>query len=470
MAGGGEWLAKFLYEQGLRGDDLKRMWAIGMRESGGNPTVDNAGMNRDGSTDYGLFQINGSAHGAWIKEKFGWSMEDMRDPVKNFTVMRWMSKNGKDLSAWGVANPDGTVTGWAANIGAEQRAKFTAMMNSQMSNFDATARKAGIKYVPGESSTQAPTAEGGGTSGGMNVDANGNPVNDKLNKRELSQEYGYAWRVIKDNPDLLNLFMQAFNDKTGQWTTKKFGLAIKETNWYKKNAEFARDAYVAEKTGGADWQADLQEAAQYVKAEAASLGLKLTPEQEAQYARKYIYQGWGDPARKSLMREELGGLIGTPGFEAADGTTETIANLKKIALQNGLVYDESYYVDATKQEAMGLKTAADLEMAMRQDAASKWPTYAEQIMAGANARSLASAYINTYATVMEKDPNGISLDDPTLRAAMTGVDEKGQFKQLGLWEFEQQLRSKDSWMDTKNGQDATASVGVGVLRRMGFLG
>lgn len=141
---GGKWLAQFLWNKGLRGETLKRMWAIGMRESGGNPGVDNSGMNRNGSVDYGLFQINDAAHSKDIRRKFGWSMNDLRDADKNFRVMSWMSKKGQDLSAWGVSNPDGSVTGWAASLSAAKRRQFESAMFSRMNEFDSYAHKAGL--------------------------------------------------------------------------------------------------------------------------------------------------------------------------------------------------------------------------------------------------------------------------------------------------------------------------------------
>lgn len=141
---GGTWLAQFLWNKGLRGETLKRMWAIGMRESGGSPGVDNSGMNRNGSVDYGLFQINDAAHAKDIRRKFGWSMEDLRDPNKNYRVMSWMSKKGQDLSAWGVSNPDGTVTGWAASLSAAKRRQFENAMFARMEDFTSFAHKAGL--------------------------------------------------------------------------------------------------------------------------------------------------------------------------------------------------------------------------------------------------------------------------------------------------------------------------------------
>jgi hypothetical protein len=119
---------------------------------------------------------------------------------------------------------------------------------------------------------------------------------------------------------------------------------------------------------------------------------------------------------------------------------------------------------------MGETTEADIIDGVRREAASYWPTYSEQIMAGSNARDLMGAYINTYARTMELDPNGIQLDDPVLRKALTVSDGKGGFTQAGLWDFEQSLRKEDKWKNTKQAQDEMSSVGVGILRRMGFVG
>lgn len=297
---------------------------------------------------------------------------------------------------------------------------------------------------------------------------------DRLSKKELAREYGYAWSLINSIPEIRDLFLEAFNNKDGQWTTKKFGQAIKETDWYGENAEYARNAMVAQALGGEDWQADLEEAAQRVQDEALRLGVTLTDEEMADYANRYIFEGWGTGVRGKFLTEALAEKIGTgSSAQEADflgGASGNAADsLKATAVNNGLQYDDAYYVDVARQIALGMTTLDDAQRRMREEAATKWPTYSEQILAGANARQLASSYINTYAKTMELDPMSISLDDPLLREAMTGVDDKGNFRQMGLWEFEQHLRSKPEWMETKQGMDQTVSVGAGILRRMGFL-
>jgi CHAP domain len=321
-----------------------------------------------------------------------------------------------------------------------------------------------------------PRAAGSKTEGtaGYESDESGvavEPVTpDKLNKRELAAEYGYAWRVIKANPELRALFMEAFNNEDGQWTEKKFGLAVKETDWYKNNAEYARNAFIAEKTGGADWQAQLEEANLKVADAALALGVTLTDAEKEDFARRYIYEGWNLLARGDLLQKELGARVGKDGAALAGSSANIADTLKQIAEANGVKYNDEYYADAARRVAIGVATAEDVQRQVREDAASAWPTYADRIMAGANVRDLASAYINTYAKAMEKDPYSIDLNDPKLRAAMTGVDEKGNFKPMGLWEFEQSLRKDPKWMDTKQAQDEVTNIGVGILKRMGFVG
>jgi len=53
---------------------------------------------------------------------------------------------------------------------------------------------------------------------------------------------------------------------------------------------------------------------------------------------------------------------------------------------------------------------------------------------------------------------------------MTGVDDKGNPKQMGLWEFETQLKSDPAWMKTKQATDTVSSIGTDILRKFGFLG
>lgn len=70
-----------------------------MAESGGVARMDNAGLNRDGSTDYGLMQIN-SIHADMV----GGNLELLRDPATNIKIAYSLSKHGTDWTPWSAYN------------------------------------------------------------------------------------------------------------------------------------------------------------------------------------------------------------------------------------------------------------------------------------------------------------------------------------------------------------------------------
>jgi hypothetical protein len=210
-----------------------------------------------------------------------------------------------------------------------------------------------------------------------------------------------------------------------------------------------------------------------VQAAAVQLGVwdQMSPQQRAAMAHRYIFEGWGDPAREQFMADALAGSIAADGSGFLSGASGNLQqNLMDTARRNGIKLDPSYYTAAAKSVAMGLQTPEDFQRELRAQAASYWPTWSDKIAAGVDAQDLASGYVNTMAKALELDPNNIALDDPRLRGTMTGVDEKGNPKMMGLWEFEQSLRAAPEWKNTKQAEDTTVGIGTGILRRMGFLG
>lgn len=77
-----------------------------MAESGGVASKDNAGLNPDGSTDYGLMQIN-SVHADMV----GGDLEALRDPATNIKIAYSLSHNGTDWTAWSTYN-NGAYRKW----------------------------------------------------------------------------------------------------------------------------------------------------------------------------------------------------------------------------------------------------------------------------------------------------------------------------------------------------------------------
>lgn len=149
---GGEWLLQFLHAKGMRGTLLRTVWAIGMRESNGNPTLTTSNKEwnwiSSGSPHYdvGVFQVN-NVNLSTVRQVLGPSatMRDMMDPNKNFAVSQTMSKNWTNFLPWGLT-PQGTFdwsyydSGWLSRYQANSEYHF----RSYFAQFPQVARAAGI--------------------------------------------------------------------------------------------------------------------------------------------------------------------------------------------------------------------------------------------------------------------------------------------------------------------------------------
>jgi hypothetical protein len=103
---GGLALYNWLKSAGFAGERLHEAWAIGMRESGGNPTSYNPNRST-GDRSYGLFQINmidklGPERDAKFKRhvKGYTGYNSLFNPEVNVRAMKYMSHSGQDWASW----------------------------------------------------------------------------------------------------------------------------------------------------------------------------------------------------------------------------------------------------------------------------------------------------------------------------------------------------------------------------------
>jgi Lysozyme like domain len=97
----GKGLISILQQAGFKGEELRKAWAVAMRESGGRASAYN-GNAKTGDKSYGLFQINmlGSM-GQSRAKKYGLkSYNDLLDPLTNAKVAYQMTRGG--WSPWDI--------------------------------------------------------------------------------------------------------------------------------------------------------------------------------------------------------------------------------------------------------------------------------------------------------------------------------------------------------------------------------
>jgi len=304
-----------------------------------------------------------------------------------------------------------------------------------------------------------------------------NPANpltaqpDPIDREVLAAQYGYALQVIYSNNELRDLFERSV---TQGWAgnSAKWNAELRNTNWYQQNNEYARRAWAAQAMGGADWQSQLDNAKMAVQDAASRFGADLDPSELDSLAQQYIYQGWYDPSRQALLNKALSEQIPTlpnnKGLKGAAGTF--VDQLKSEAIANGLSYSDSWYTSAAKSVASGLTDQNYWVREVRDKAAGMFPVYADRIRQGMTMQDLASPYVNLMADVLEISPQQITLNDPYVREALMGIDDKGNPKPMGLWDFERKLKNDPRWMNTKNAVNDVSAVATDVLRIFGLRG
>jgi len=299
------------------------------------------------------------------------------------------------------------------------------------------------------------------------------PKPDPLTREELAANYNFALKVIYSNAELARLFEKAVNQ---QWTGEKFNAEVRNTQWYQQNNQYAREAWVAEQLGGADWAAKTDNAKLAVQAAATEVGADLTPEELDSLTRQYIYQGWDQPSRQTLLMKALSEQIevmpqGKGLGKGLRGRAGSFTDqLKAEALSNGLKYTDQWYVDAARSVASGLTTEDDWRRDIRDQAASMFPVYGDRIRQGMSVYDLASPYINMMAQTFEISPDQIQLSDPYIKEALMGVDEQGNPRAMGLWDFQKRLRNDPRWMKTKQASDEIGTVATDIMRVFGLRG
>ena len=320
--------------------------------------------------------------------------------------------------------------------------------------------------------TQRQNAQAAKAGGYKDANRDGIPDVDPLEREQLAEEYKSAIGIIYSVPEIQPIFEKAVAE---QWSPQKFSSAVQETDWFRNNNQYARQAWAQETIGGEDWNVRLDQGRSAVRRYATEMGSSLTePEIEA-LARRYVYEGWYESTRMDMMAKALSEKIsyvpddrGRTRLMGGAGNLED--SLRDLSRANGINYSDNWYLAAARSVASGLTTAEDWERDVRETAASTWAPYADQIRNGQNVYDLASPYINTMASEFEVDPSMITLNDPYIRSALTNMDDKGTPVPLNLWEFTKKLRQDPRWENTQKAQNEITSVTGRVMQMFGLMG
>lgn len=150
---------------------------------------------------------------------------------------------------------------------------------------------------------------------------------------------------------------------------------------------------------------------------------------------------------------DIKALAFTNGKTLGGTTGGSIADLRSYAKAFGIKYSDNDYARWSQEIFSGTTTAYDIQQKIRQDSASAFPIYSDKILNGESVDSIGSAYLSSYANILEVDPDSADWNDPLLRKAMQYTQD-GKPAVMPVWMFEQELRKDPRWQYTNQARES----------------
>jgi hypothetical protein len=241
--------------------------------------------------------------------------------------------------------------------------------------------------------------------------------------------------------------------------------AILASNFYKNNNATARARKQAELAQPGVYTDGLEDYKLKTRKSLVKSGLKVDAKLFEGIAKTAYDSGMSDDQLKDFIVSS--GLVTGYGGDVLGDTS----SLKSYANSFGVIkyLDERYWAQKSQDLFLGNTTTEDIEEEVRNLAASAFPGYTDQIKAGISVDSLASAYKGSMASVLERDSDSITYDDPRLRAALQYVGPDGKPAVKPLWQFEKELRMTPEWEKTNNARTSVDNLAYKVLNDMGLI-
>ena len=146
-----------------------------------------------------------------------------------------------------------------------------------------------------------------------------------------------------------------------------------------------------------------------------------------------------------------------------------IKTLDAYAYDNGIKLPGDFVAKKANQIAAGVKGVDEVTNQLTERfVARQYPALADDLKAGLSVREAAAPYISTYAQLLEVPDSQVDLNDPLLKKALQGVNDKGEPAYTPMWKFEEQLKQDKRWQYTQNAWDEVGSKAMTLMQMFGM--
>lgn len=269
-----------------------------------------------------------------------------------------------------------------------------------------------------------------------------------------------------------------------------------EVSWKQFLQDKINEASAGKSTGGpaapsgtVSISTPLEAAAKVEAVFKSELGRLPTPEERDKYSKELIAEEKKTSSITKATQKKIGGVLVTeytggidrdqflqdkirnlPEYSNTKAAKRTLTTqeLAKTALANGLNLDKNFGADVVAGWVKRVENGEDVDIfknLIRKTAAIGLPDNAAALVdSGLDLESIYAPYKKSMATILELPSDSISLNDPTLRGAITAD------KTMTIFDFEKQLRRDARWQYTNQAKEEVSSAALRVLRDFGFQG
>lgn len=308
--------------------------------------------------------------------------------------------------------------------------------------------------------------------------------------------YGGIDEIFKTDPDLRNLLTRAvgkLEDPTDDYTVQRFLSELENTKWFKTNAGpirqrgFYKRQYddlvkglktddpnykqkIAELNRTSEYGRGLQDTEETVREfVTALLGINALDDATIKSIASDIY-GYANEGDEVKIRNAVlaaakygkGAILG--GAAGQNATT-----LKAIAAANGFDLEKSFGTSLpTWLDNLSKGESIETYKKIIRDAAKTAFNVSDRVSSlldqGVDLDTIYSPYRNVMASVLELNPQTVTLKDLADKGVISNKD------QMNLFDFQRALRKDSRWQFTQNAREEVSNVALNVLRDFGFQG
>jgi exonuclease VII small subunit len=302
----------------------------------------------------------------------------------------------------------------------------------------------------------------------------------------VANEYGSIDTIFKTDPGLQALLRKAIGkdnvpNTDDDLTVDQFVNELENTDWFKTNANAVRqrgfykrqfDDLVAsgsdpeELYRTTEYGRGLKNTQQIIADEIVRVGGNLSPE-DIELLSRDIYD-LGYESQKAIVSQRIRAKISyKPGGIVSGEAGENLADLRKTAKANGLDLEKNFgdSIQGWLQKLAQGESVETFKQIIRGSAKIGLPEKVSALLdQGVDLDTVYNPYKRLMASVLEINPETISLDDSVLRSAI------GPDKEMSLYDYQKMLRKDNRWQYTDQAKQEVSQTALKVLRDFGFQG